>query len=396
MNWFKRRHVHMDYAAATPTRGEVLRVMESLWAVDFGNPSSIHELGIRARRVLDEAREKAARTLRVRAADIVFTSGGTESNNLAIIGSVKAMLEAGVAPADIEVISTGLEHPSITKALEAVKEIGVEVTLVPVSPDGQVVAADFKQALSPKTRLVTLAYVNSEVGVVENIGGLVRIVRAFEKENGLTILFHTDACQAPLWLPCGMDSLSVDMMSLDAGKCRGPKGVGILAKRPRAKLRPVLVGGPQEDGLRPGTEPLSLIAGAAEALSLAQAEHEGLASKVREKRDRFISLLLDIPGVTLNGPREDRVANNVNVSIEGVDTEFLVVALDHAGISCSTKSACSGAGGGVSKVVLEMTHDSNKAMSTVRFTLSPEVTKRDIEYTVSAIKEHLRASVLPR
>lgn len=385
----------MDYAAATPTRAEVLRVMGPLWAGDFGNPSSIHELGIKARRVLDEAREKAARTLRVRAADIVFTSGGTESNNLAILGSVRAMLEAGVAPGDIEIISTRLEHPSITKALEAVKKIGVEVTLVPVSPDGQVVAAEFKKSLSPKTRLVTLAYVNSEVGVVENIGKLVRIVRAFEKENGLTILFHTDACQAPLWLPCGMDSLSVDMMSLDAGKCRGPKGVGILAKRSRTKLAPVLAGGPQEDGLRPGTEPVPLIVGAAEALSLAQAEYEGLASKVREKRDYFISLLLDIPGVTLNGSREDRVANNVNVSIEGIDTEFLVVALDRAGIYCSTKSACSGAGSGISSVVLEMTHDRNRAMSTVRFTLAPEVTKKDVEYAVESIKAHLQKSTLP-
>lgn len=386
----------MDYAAATPTRAEVLRIMEPLWAVDFGNASSIHQLGIEARRKLDAAREKAARTLRVRAADIIFTSGGTESNNLAIIGSVNAMLGSGVAPGDIEVISTRMEHPSIMRALDVIAELGVRVTFVPVSTNGRVIIEAFKNALSPKTRLVSIAYVNSEVGVVEDIGKLARAVRSFEKANGLTVLFHTDACQAPLWLPCGMDRLPVDLMSLDAGKCRGPKGVGLLAKRPRANIHPILVGGPQEDGIRPGTEPLPLIVGAAEALSLAQAEHEAMTAGMIDRRDYFISLLLDIPGVVLNGSKKRRVANNVNVSIAGIDTEFLVVALDHASISCSTKSACSGVGGGVSSVVLEMTHDPDRAMSTVRFTLSPEVTKRDVEYTVAAIKEHLRRATLPR
>jgi cysteine desulfurase len=392
MNWFKPRHVYMDYAAATPTRSEVLRAMEPFWTEQFGNASSIHESGLSAKRALSEAREKAARTLRVRAADVIFTSGGTESNNLAIIGSVNAMLESGVSPNDIEVISTALEHPSVSKSLEVIKARGVTVTLAPVSETGQVIVEDFKKLLSPKTRLVSIAYVNSEVGVVENIGKLVRVVRAFEKENGLTVLFHTDACQAPLWLSCALDSLAVDLISLDSGKCRGPKGVGILAKRQRAKLRPVLVGGGQEDGLRPGTEPLPLIVGAAEALLLAQSEHEQLSRVMIAKRNQFISMLEDIPNVVLNGSREDRVANNVNVSLLGVDTEFLVVALAHAGICCSTKSACSGSGGGVSSVVLEMTRDVERASSTVRFTLSPDTSISQLEYTVKVIKEHLDKS----
>lgn len=391
----QKNNVYLDYAAATPVRREVLKAMSPLWAEDFGNASSIHDYGVRAKKALAGAREEAARTLRVRAEDIIFTSGGTESNNLAILGSVKSMIASGVAPSDIEIISTAAEHPSVSKSLEEAAKLGARVTLAPIDESGRVVAEEFKQLLSPQTRLVTLAYANSETGVVEDIGKLARIVRAFEKENGLTVIVHTDACQAALWLPCGLDSLSVDMMSLDAGKCRGPKGVGILVKRPRVKLSTIAHGGSQENDLRPGTEPLPLIVGAARALSLAQLEYEKLSAAVRPVRDYFITLLESIPGVVVNGSKEHRLANNINVSIPGEDTEFLVVALSAAGISASTRSACSGAGAGVSKVVLDMTRDRERAIATVRFTLSPETTYKDVAYVVKVIKDHLQHSKLP-
>ena len=391
----RKNNIYLDYAAATPVRPEVLKAMAPLWAEDFGNASSIHDYGVRAKKTLLSAREDVARTLRVRSEDIIFTSGGTESNNLAIIGSVKSMLASGVPASDIEVISSMAEHPSVLKSLEEVGKLGARVTFAPLGNDGRVSPEEFKKLLSPQTRLVTLAYANSETGVVEDIGRLTRVVRAFEKENGLTILIHTDACQAPLWLPCGLDSLSVDMMSLDAGKCRGPKGIGILARRSRANLAVVTFGGSQENNLRPGTEPLPLIRGAATALSLAQAEHQQLAAHVGLVRDYFISLLENIPGVVLNGSREKRLANNVNISIPDTDTEFLVVALSAVGISASTRSACSGAGAGISRAVLEMTGDTKRAIATVRFTLSPDTTKKDVAYTVQIIKDHLHNSKLP-
>lgn len=390
----RKNNIYLDYAAATPVRSEVIKAMAPLWAEDFGNASSIHGLGVRAKKILATAREDMARTLRVRAEDIVFTSGGTESNNLAIVGSVKAMIASGVTPSDIEIISTKVEHPSVSKSLAAAEKLGARITMAPIGSDGLVIPEEFKKLLSPQTRLITLAYANSETGVVEDIGRLARIVRAFEKENGLTILMHTDACQAALWLPCGLDSLSVDMMSLDAGKCRGPKGVGILAKRPRVQLKAVTFGGGQENNLRPGTEPLPLIVGAVTALCLAQTEHERLAASVKPVRDYFFQLLETIPAAVLNGSREHRLPNNVNISLPHTDTEFLVVALAAAGIAASTRSACSGAGAGVSEPVLEMTHDRERAMATVRFTLSPETTKRDVEYTVEVIKQHLENSKL--
>lgn len=390
----RKNNIYLDYAAATPVRPEVLKVMMPLWAEDFGNASSIHDFGVRAKKALAAAREDVARTLRVRPEDIIFTSGGTESNNLAIIGSVKSMIASGVSASDIEVISSLAEHPSVSKSLEEVGKLGARVTYAPMGNDGRISPEEFKKLLSPQTRLVTLAYANSETGVVEDIGKLARLVRAFEKENGLTISIHTDACQAPLWLSCGLDSLSVDMMSQDSGKCRGPKGIGILARRSRANLIAVSFGGSQENNLRPGTEPLPLIVGAATALNLAQAEHQQLAAKVSAVRDYFISHLEKIPEVALNGSREHRLANNINVSLSGTDTEFLVVALATAGISASTRSACNGAGAGVSKAVLEMTGNRERAMATVRFTLTPDTTKKDVAYTVQIIKDHLRNSKL--
>lgn len=368
--------------------------MQPFWSNNFGNPSSIHEAGVEAKRALEEAREKVARILRVRSQDITFTSGGTESNNLALRGAVAAMMRSDVSFSDIEIISTEAEHPSILRSLEVLQSQGIKVTKAPIGSDGRVLVEEFRKLLSPKTRLVSFAYVNSETGVIEDIGKLARVVRAFEKENGLTILFHTDACQAPMWLPTTLDSLSVDMLSLDGGKCAGPKGVGLLAHRGRAKLLAVTAGGSQEDSTRPGTEPLPLIVGLAEALFLSQQECEARSIKTTSVRDYLIDELKSIDGVTLNGTREDRVANNVNVSIPGVDTEFAVVALSVAGILCSTRSACSGAGGGLSAPVLAMTQDRTRASSTIRFTLDPKVTKRNIRFVIKALRNHLANSKL--
>ena len=214
-------------------------------------------------------------------------------------------------------------------------------------------------------------------------------VRMFEKENGLTIPFHTDAAQAPRWLPCALDSLGVDMLSLDAGKCEGPKGIGILVKRPRVQLASITGGGGQESKLRPGTEPVSLIVGAATALSLAQNEYEKLSVTTATLRDHWIKELSKIPNVVLNGSRVERLPNNVNISVVGLDTEFAVVALDAAGIAASTKSACSGAGSGRSQVVYAMTADEARSISTIRFTMTPYTRWRDLKKTTKALRNHI-------
>ncbi len=389
MHWFQQKRIYLDYAAATPVRKEVLNAMSQYWSQNYGNPGAIHREGVLADKAVDESREKVARTLRVRATDITFTSGGTESNNLAIRGLVKNIHESGVRFEDIEIISTKVEHPSISKVLEDLEKQGCVITFVSVNEDGLINISELGKLLSSKTRLVTVGYANSETGVVQDLGKISRTVRAYEKENGLAISFHTDAAQAPRWLPCALDALGVDMMSLDAGKCEGPKGVGILVARGKVKLSSVSFGGSQEEGLRPGTEPVSLVVGAAKALELAQAEYEKTSAKVSSLRDKWISLLLANNQITLNGSQEKRLPNNINISITGFDSEFAVISLDAAGIAASTKSACSGAGSGLSKVVYSMTSDEKRASSTIRFTLSPETSWGDLKKTTKVLNDFL-------
>lgn len=390
MGFFNKKRAYLDYAAATPVRKEVLKAMEPFWSTEFGNPSSIHEEGYNTKKAIETAREEVGRTLRVRPSDVVFTSGGTEGNNIAILGFVKRLEREGVSLNEIEIISTETEHPSVTEALANLEKRGVKVLYAPLDEDGLVILSEFKKLLTTKTKLVSIAYANSEIGVVQDLSRIGRGVKEFEKENNTKTIFHTDASQAPLWLPCALDALFVDMMTLDAGKCFGPKGIGVLVKRPKATITAHTNGGSQESGLRPGTEPVTLIVGAGKAITLAQKEMPEVAKKVTKMRDWFIKKLLKIDGVVVNGSRDRRIANNVNISIPGLDTEFTVVSLDAAGIAISTKSACSGAGGGVSSVVMSMTGDKERALSTLRFTLGPSTTYSELKRALAALKEHIK------
>lgn len=390
--FIKKKRIYLDHAATTPVRPEVYKVMEPYFSERFGNASSIHVEGQTTKAAVDDARLRVARTLKVRPRDITFTSGGTESNNLAILGHIEYLIhEAKVSAAEIEIISTGTEHPSVTKVLDWITEHGVKVHQAPIDEAGLIVIDEFKALLSPKTRLVTVAYANSETGVVQPLSKLGRLIAAFEKEQGTTILFHADGAQAPLWLPCDPERLHVDMISLDAGKCYGPKGAGVLVHRPKAKLSAVTYGGSQESGLRPGTENTPLIVGTAKALELAQTDYQARSERVSKLRDYLVAQLQQaIPDAVLNGSPTDRLANNVNISIPGLDTEFAVVTLDKEGIAASTKSACSGADGGGSAVVRHMTGDEERAASTIRFSLGEDTKRSEIDRAVAVLAAHVK------
>ncbi len=383
------RRIYLDHAAATPLLPEVVTAMRAAEAAHFANPSAIHSDGVAARREIDGARASLARVLGVRENGIVFTGSGTESNNLAILGALYARHKEGVAFADMEIITTAIEHPSVTQTVAFAASLGVQVTAVPVDEGGQIVFAEFLKLLSPKTVLVTFAYVNSEIGVVQSVGKLARAVRAYEREHAVRMLVHVDAAQAPLWLPCQLEQLQADILSLDAGKCGGPKGVGVVATRHGVSLSPVMFGGPQEGGLRPATENVVGIMGAVVAIEVAQRGYKDRSAHVAKLRDIFMNELLQIDGVVVNGDRESRVANNVNISIPGVDSEFAVICLDEAGIACSTKSACSGATGGGSTVVKAISGDAARATSTIRFTLGPSTTEAELSRTVAVLKAHV-------
>ncbi|MFZ2253098.1 MAG: cysteine desulfurase family protein [Minisyncoccia bacterium] len=392
MKWFSKkesnRRIHLDFAATTPVHPDVLTAMLPYFSEDWANPSAFYKEGVKARNVIEGARTKLARTLRVRASDIIFTSGGTESNNLALIGTVEALFEAERPYSEMEIISTRIEHPSILKTLIYLEKRGVGIKYAPIDLEGKIIIPEFEKLLSTKTVLVTFAYANSEIGVVQDVKKITRRVRAWNESNETKIATHLDASQAPLWLSCEIDMLGVDLVTLDAGKCYGPKGVGVLAKRHGVNVNPILHGGEQEQGLRAGTENTALVVGCVEALVRAQENYETRTEAATLLREYFFELLTrEIPEIIINGSRDSRIANNVNISLPNFDTEYAVVWLDAKGIAASTKSACGTGGEAGSLVVREMTHDESRALSTLRFTLGEETTKADIEQIVEILKE---------
>lgn len=337
---------------------------------------------------------KVARTLSVKSEGVTFTSGGTESNNLAIIGLIEKFVSQGRKYEDLEIISTLLEHPATLKTLEALAKKGVVITYAPVTTDGHIDMVVLPAMLSKKTVLVTLAYVNSEVGTITQCRDIRRILDQYvtSAKRQDEILFHVDAAQAPLWLPCELSRLGADLLSLDAGKFCGPKGSGMLVVQKNVNLTTTLYGGGQERGLRPGTEPIPLIVGMASALALAQETAEARSLAVVTVRDYFFSQIAKhLPSAVVNGPitYPMRVANNVHISIPGIDAEYAVVVLDAAGIAASTKSACSSKGGGASAVVLAMTNDIARASSTLRFTLSAATTTKEVDQVVAVLAQHV-------
>ncbi len=384
----KTERIHLDYASATPLHPEVYAAMKPYMDGMWANPSALYREGVAARTVIDDSREKLARTLNVRPSDVTFTSGGTEANNLALIGVIEAQRAQGRAYADMEIIATRIEHPSIMETLAYLARCGVIVTYVSVDAEGLVDIHALETLLNTKTVLVTCAYVNSEIGVVQEVKKITRMVRKWNETHGVRVLVHTDASQAPLWLPCALDMLGVDMMTLDAGKCNGPKGVGVLVHRQWVALAPAAFGGGQEVGLRSGTESLPLIVGCVTALVRAQEGWQSRSERVTILRDRLVTLLTTaIPSVILNGSPTARVANNVNISIPGLDTEYAVIWLDSKGIAASTRSACGAQGNTGSHVVREMTHDEPRATSTLRFTLSETTTEKEITTAVQVLRD---------
>ncbi len=394
-NFFKKQRVYLDSAAATPVALAVMDSMRPYFADVFANAGALHEDGRNAATALHEARMKIGNILVTRTNDIVVTSGGTESNNLAIAGVVAALRKSGREYTDMEIISTAIEHPSVLEVLKSLEELGVCILYAPVDSQGLIIQNDFKALLSPKTVLVTFAYANSEVGTVQDVKAISRIVRLFRKEenNSLLPYVHVDASQAPLYLPCRMDSLGVELMSIDAGKCNGPKGIGLLALRGDVLLSPVIHGGSQERGLRPGTVNVALVVGCAKALEIAQGGIEERVKKVTSLREFFYEKLAEaFPSMTVNGSRDHRIANNLNISIPHVDGEYAVIGLDTRGISASTRSACKTndpiEGEGGSHVLRALGAPDDVVLGAIRFSLSEQNTKQELTATISALREH--------
>ena len=309
---------------------------------NFGNPSALYDEGLIAKSAIKESREKISKLLNVRGEEIIFTASGTEADNLALIG-IFHNFKKDFKP---HFVTTTIEHSGILEACKYIEQQGGEVTYVEVEENGIVNPEKIKQALKSNTVLVSVMLANNEIGTIQPLRDISRVVKEFrekklDQQNTEYPYIHTDASQAASYLDLSFQKLGVELMTLDASKIYGPKGIGLLAARRLVPLKPIIFGGGQEKGLRAGTENVPAIIGFAEALVKAQEIKDKEIERLSALQEYFFDNVIKLsPGVFINGDRNKRLPNNVNICVQGLDAEFAVIKLDHAGISCSSASSC--------------------------------------------------------
>ncbi len=394
-----KKRIYLDNAATTPLDPRVKRAMEPYWEKIFGNPSGIYEDGRRAKEALEEARRDTASFIGSSPDEIIFTSGGTESNNLAIFGIAENIRGTGslIKSSDIlksHIITTKIEHKSILVSCKELEKRGFEITYLSPDEDGLINPQDIKRALKPETVLVSIIYANNEIGVVEPIKEIAKVIKDFRRKNKggeSGPYFHIDACQASGYLDMNVNNLGVDLLSANGSKVYGPKGIGFLYKKKGIKIKPVIYGGGQEKGLRSGTENIPAIVGFAEALKIAKVGGAKEAKKISKLRDELLAgILKKIPRVFLNGHKTKRLANNLNISVLGVEGESVVLYLDALGIAVSTGSACNSSDLEPSHVVSALGKPVEYAHGSLRFSLGRHTTKEDIDYVIKVFPDIIK------
>jgi cysteine desulfurase len=376
--------IYLDHNATTPLDPAVLEAMLPYLRDEFGNASSVHSPGQRARAAVDEARESVAALIGAKPSEIVFTSGGTEADNLAILGAVKA----SNAP-NKHIITTLIEHHAVLQTCQALEKEGVAVSYIAPSPSGVISAASVSRAIRPETVLISVMHANNELGTIQPVEEIGRIAR------GAKILFHVDAVQSAGKLPIDVRTVGADLLSVSAHKIYGPKGVGALYIRSGSRIEPIFRGGQHERGQRPGTENVPSIVGMGKAAELARQHLAEDAVRIASLRDSFESAMCDaIDGIRVNGDPLSRVCNTTNLAVPGASGESLVIALDMQGIACSTGAACSSGAIEPSHVLLAIGLSDSDARSSIRFSLGRTTTQAEIERAIAVIPgvvERLRA-----
>ncbi len=370
---------YLDHAATTKCSRRAAERMLRVLTEDYGNPSSLHGMGVRAEEHIREAGKKIARTLKVGEKEIVFTSGGTESNNLAVFGSAAANRRAGS-----HVITTAMEHASVDQPMRRLAELGYRVTFLPVDKQGIVCMDALLDALTDDTILVSLLHVNNEIGSIQPIAEIAAQIRKKAKHA----LFHVDAVQSyGKWNVYPRD-LDIDLLSASGHKIHGPKGSGFLYIREKTKVKPMLYGGGQQKGMRPGTENVPAIAGLGEAAEEMHANAAQKAEEMRLLRDYFVGELTKLEGVTINGGTGISASPYiVSASVEGVRSETLLHALEERGVYVSSGSACSSNQPAVSRTLLAIGLAQKLLDQTIRFSFCGGTTKEELEYALLQLRE---------
>ncbi|MBL8030547.1 MAG: cysteine desulfurase [Candidatus Doudnabacteria bacterium] len=408
----KHKLIYLDYAAATPVCAESLKALEPFLSENFGNASSLHKQGMKARMVLEESRRSISNILGCRPEEIIFTGGGTESCNLAILGMGRmALKNAGRSKPHF--ITTRVEHHAVLECFRELEGLGARVTYLNVDKEGYISPDVLKKAVGPETVLVSVMYANNEIGTVQNIPVLSKIVHSYNinsrTKGKAPVLFHTDACQAPGFLDLKVNFLGVDLLSLSASKFYGPKGCGVLFVRKEFnnRLQPILFGGGQEGGIRSGTENVSGIVGMSRALEVALKHSANETLRILKLQNYFVGEVLKIKDVKINGPLNSsgptksldfkpkvqgkmlsRLPGNINFSVKGVEGEDVMLYLDAKGICVSTGSACSTGSTERSHVIKSIGVKAEEWLKgVIRISLGKFTTKEDLDYTLKELKE---------
>ncbi|MFH1577752.1 MAG: cysteine desulfurase NifS [Candidatus Omnitrophota bacterium] len=369
------KRIYLDYAATTPTDPEVVKTMLPYFTDIFGNPSSIHSFGQETKAAIEGARETIASLIGAAPEEIIFTSGGTESNNFALKGLAYANQNKGN-----HIITSSIEHHAVIEPCKFLENKGFKVTYLPVDKDGLVDPEQVKKAITPKTILISIMYANNEIGTIEPIGQIGKITR--ERE----IYFHTDAVQVFGHIPINVDALNVDLLSISAHKLCGPKGIGALYVRKGTKMNSFMHGGEQERRRRASTENVPAIVGFGKAAEIAKVTMAGEEKKLTLLRDKLIKgIFKKIDYVHLNGHQTRRLPNNVNLSVEFIEGESMLLNLDLEGIAASTGSACSSSSLEPSHVLLALGLSHELAHGSLRFTMGRYTREEEVNYLLEIL-----------
>lgn len=391
---FNKQRIYLDYASATPVCEAAAAAYDAAAAL-IGNPGSIHVEGVQANRVLENARESIAAEVGCKAREVVFTSGGTEANNLAILGFARQLILQKGSLEHTHWIVSAIEHPSVLECFVEIERLGGTVTHIDPDARGIITPEAVARALRKETVFVSIGWGNSEIGTIQPIAQISRVIRDFEKDNHTRskdldptdptlgvwsgIVFHTDAGQVPLYKPLQVHSLGVDLLTLDSGKLYGPRGVGALYIGKDVELAPIILGGKQERGLRAGTENVALAAGFAAALVYVAGERASESKRLEKLRDDFVrEIITRIPNVIINSDLKHAMPHILNISIPNIKSEYVVLSLDHQGINIATKSACREGEESRSHVVEALGGEGWQSENTLRFSLGKSTTKEGL------------------
>ncbi len=387
------QRVFLDYASTTPVDKRVFNKMKPFFDLNFGNPSAVYNEGLIANEALLGSRNTIARICGVKNHEVIFTSSGTEANNLIILGSINGR-KISKKERPKEIMISEIEHPSLIEPAKIIQnEKLAKVHILEVKEDGIINLEQFSKKLNKNIFLISVILANNEIGVINPLREIGSIVKKFKNKLGRSFdeppFIHTDASQAPNFMDISLDRLSVHAMTIDASKIYGPKGAGCLIKKSYVPISPLMYGGGQEFNLRPGTENVANIVGLAEALRISQLEKDKFSARMLKLQNHFLSSIKNkFPSAIINGSLKNRLPNNVNVCFKNLNSEFAVIQLDEKGLSCSATTSCKGLSDDVSSYVVKALHKKDQvdcSKSSLRFTMGRKTTKKEIDFAIKVL-----------